>query len=211
MTPEEQLLDYRQRVAALYAGIRESDLDAGERCAIYRQSRDDLFHTHPQSALSAEQQATFAGLHYYPYDPTFRFVLPIEPDTNPQIQTVQLQEDGLLRIKRFGSVHFTLDEQAVSLALYWIMGYGGGIFLPFGDLTNRRETYGGGRYLLDTIKHADLGREARGIVIDFNYAYNPSCAYNPRWVCPLTPPENRLPVAIPAGEMNYPAAFPYAL
>ena len=84
-----------------------------------------------------------------------------------------------------------------------IMGYGGGIFLPFGDLTCGRETYGGGRYLLDTIKHADLGHEDAGLVIDFNYAYNPSCAYSPRWSCPLTPPENRLPVAIPVGEQSY--------
>ncbi len=203
MTPEEQLADYRRSVAAIYTSARESGQDAGERCAAYRRARDELFRTHPQSALSAEQKATFTGLRYYPYDPAFRFVRPVEPDASQAIREIQLQDDGLLRIKPFGKVHFTINGQDVALSLYWIMGYGGGIFLPFGDQTNGHATYGGGRYLLDTIKHADLGREASGIVIDFNYAYNPSCAYNPRWVCPLTPPENRLPVAVPAGEMDY--------
>jgi uncharacterized protein (DUF1684 family) len=96
-----------------------------------------------------------------------------------------------------------MDEQPVALSVFWVMGYGGGIFLPFRDQTYQKETYGGGRYLLDTIKHADLGGDSSGLVIDFNYAYNPSCAYNPRWVCPLSPIENRLSVPIRAGELNF--------
>ena len=88
--------------------------------------------------------------------------------------------------------------------MFWVLGYGGGVFLPFKDATNGPETYGGGRYLLDTIKHADLGSEDERLVLDFNYAYNPSCAYNPRWHCPLSPPENTLPVEIRAGEKSYP-------
>jgi uncharacterized protein len=75
--------------------------------------------------------------------------------------------------------------------------------LPFKDLTSASETYGGGRYLLDTIKHADLGAENGRLVMDFNYAYNPSCAYDPRWHCPLAPAENSLPVRIAAGEKRY--------
>jgi uncharacterized protein (DUF1684 family) len=204
MTPEEQLADYRQRVAMLYAHVRQANLDAEARCATFRQSRNELFRTHPQSALSAAQQELFTALCYYPYDPALRFILPVEPDAELPTREIQLQDDGLLRMRRFGRVRFTLSGQNVALSLYWIMGYGGGIFLPFGDATNGHETYGGGRYLLDTIKHADLGHEATGIVVDFNYAYNPSCAYNPRWVCPLTPPENRLPIAVRAGEMTYP-------
>ena len=86
------------------------------------------------------------------------------------------------------------------LNLYWIEGYGGGLFLPFADATNDRETYGGGRYLYDTIKGADLGLTATEILLDFNYAYNPSCAYDARWVCPLPLAENRLPLAVRAGE-----------
>ena len=86
------------------------------------------------------------------------------------------------------------------LAVYWLEGYGGGIWLPFADATSGVDTYGGGRYLYDTIKGADLGVGEREMVLDFNYAYNPSCAYDDRWSCPLSPPENRLPFAVPAGE-----------
>ena len=87
------------------------------------------------------------------------------------------------------------------LILYWIMGYGGGVFLPFADETNGVETYGGGRYLLDTIKGADLGTAPDGrVILDFNFSYCPSCAYSPRWVCPLPPPANRLRASVRAGE-----------
>ncbi|MDH5246403.1 MAG: DUF1684 domain-containing protein, partial [Betaproteobacteria bacterium] len=73
-------------------------------------------------------------------------------------------------------------------------------WLPFSDATGGSETYGGGRYLYDTIKGADLGIDGSAIVLDFNFAYNPSCAYDARWSCPLSPSENRLPYAVPAGE-----------
>ncbi len=202
-TAEEQLLDYRRTVAGMYSRVRTSPLDFTARCQQFRQDRDTLFTTHAQSALSDEQKTRFRGLRYYPYDPAFRFVLPVQRDPMPEIVQIELTEDGLVRMRRFGKIHFAVAGQSVSLTLYWILGYGGGIFLPFGDLTSGHTTYGGGRYLLDTIKHADLGHEGTGLVIDFNYAYNPSCAYNPRWSCPLTPPENRLPVAILAGEQVF--------
>ncbi|MDX1605233.1 MAG: DUF1684 domain-containing protein [Candidatus Competibacterales bacterium] len=76
------------------------------------------------------------------------------------------------------------------------------LFLPFLDATSGQGSYGGGRYLYDSIKGADLGAGADTLVLDFNYAYNPSCAYDPRWVCPLAPPENRLPFAVEAGERD---------
>jgi hypothetical protein len=113
-----------------------------------------------------------------------------------------LGDDGHLRLKRFGRVHLSLPTGEGALSLFWVMGYGGGVFLPFGDTTNRTTTYGGGRYLYDTIKGADLGATSDDIILDFNFAYNPSCAYNPRWTCPLAPPENRLAFAVLAGEMN---------
>ncbi|MEJ2598295.1 MAG: DUF1684 domain-containing protein [Anaerolineales bacterium] len=97
-----------------------------------------------------------------------------------------------------------MDGQALALSLFWVLGYGGGIFLPFQDATAPEETYGGGRYLWDTIKGADLGIELDRLVLDFNYAYNPSCAYNPRWHCPLAPRENWLAVPLRAGELRYP-------
>jgi uncharacterized protein len=199
----EELLDYRRSVAALYACAREPASDAGETCWLFRQGRDHLFHMHRQSALSDEQKAHFTGLRYYDYDPAFRFLLPVDAAVEPAIFEIPLQHDGVTRIQRFGKIHFFVDGRPVSLSLFWILGYGGGLFLPFRDLTNNHETYGGGRYLLDTIKHADLGQAGDRLVIDFNYAYNPSCAYNSRWVCPLAPSENRLSIAIPAGEQQF--------
>ena len=203
MTPEEQLLDYRRVVAGMYARVRDHRMAAAARCEQFRRERDELFCTHPQSALSTEQQTGFSGLRYYPYDPAYRFVLPVEPDTAPTNVEIALKHDGVLQMRCFGKIHFALSGQVVSLNLYSILGYGGGIFLPFGDSTNGVETYGGGRYLLDTIKHADLGHEESGLVVDFNFAYNPSCAYNERWFCPLSPPENRLPMPVPVGEKAY--------
>lgn len=202
-SPFEALLDYRRAVADIYAQLRRPDLSLEEKYHEFRWGRDHLFASHPQSALSAEQKATFQGLRYYPYNPAWRFILPVDTEVEPDIIEVYLQHDGLVRMQRFGQMHFELAGQPVSLSLFWILGYGGGVFLPFRDLTNGQTTYGGGRYLLDTIKHADLGHEDGQLVIDFNFAYNPSCAYNPRWFCPLAPAENRLPVAIEAGELRY--------
>lgn len=203
MTDEEALLDYRRSVAALYARVRQPGSDAAESCQRFRQERDALFRSHPQSALSNEQKAAFHGLRYYDYNPALRFLLPVDPTVASEVLEVELDHDGLLRMRRFGTVHVPFAGQTLTLSLFWLLGYGGGVFLPFGDATNRDTTYGGGRYLLDTIKHADLGQIGDKLVIDFNYAYNPSCAYNSRWVCPLTPLENRLPVPILAGEQAF--------
>ena len=203
-SPFEELMDYRRAVSELYRHLRHSELSEVERCQQFRLERDWLFKNHSQSALSLEQKSCFTGLRYYPYNPAWRFLLPVDTQVEPEIFEFELAVDGKTRMQRFGKIHFEAAGQAVSLSLYWIMGYGGGIFLPFRDLTNQETTYGGGRYLLDTIKHADLGHDDSHLVIDFNYAYNPSCAYNVRWHCPLAPPENWLPTAIPAGEQKYP-------
>jgi uncharacterized protein len=211
VSPFEELWDYRSRVRDLYRQVREDhtleNTDPAETHRAFREARDELFRTHPQSALDDLQKAQFRGLEYFEYDPALRFLVPLETDVEPDVLEFQLSEDGLVRAQRFGRVRFVLDGHECSLSLFWLLGYGGGVFLPFRDATGGQETYGGGRYLLDTIKHADLGRvhgEAGDlVVIDFNYAYNPSCAYNPRWVCPLSPPENRLSVPIRAGEKAF--------
>jgi hypothetical protein len=116
-----------------------------------------------------------------------------------------LLPEGELRYRPVATVDFSVPEGTTSgttarLTLYWLEGYGGGLFLPFGDATNGKTTYGGGRYLYDTIKGADLGVTPDRIILDFNYAYNPSCAYRPKWVCPLAPRENILSFAVEAGE-----------
>ena len=90
-----------------------------------------------------------------------------------------------------------------------MLGYGGGLFLPFRDATSGHETYGGGRYLTDTIKGTHgrgLVLRATGVTLDFNYAYNPSCAYSSQFLCPLSPRENTLSAPVRAGEMSYPHA-----
>jgi len=193
------LLDYRHKVFELYRDIRDAGDDPTGRDHFQR-VKDDIFRTHPQSALNDEQKAAFTGLNYYVYDPAYRVTAQVDLNIEPEVLTVELEGDGRLSYRRFGQVTFTVPTGTGRLSLFWINGYGGGVFLPFGDATNRQTTYGAGRYLYDTIKGADLGASLDSLVLDFNYAYNPSCAYNERWVCPLAPRENRLPFPIPVGE-----------
>ena len=199
-----QLADYRRRVFEMYARTRRSHGNPKAGWQRFRLDQDNLFKTHPQTALTPEQVENFTSLRYYPYNPDYRFTLPVEFLIDREVIKIYLQEDGPTRLLPFGRISFEIAGKIVSLTLFWIMGYGGGIFLPLQDLTSLDETYAGGRYLLDTIKGADLGWEADRVVVDFNFAYNPSCAYNSRWHCPLPPPENQLSVPIRAGELRYP-------
>ena len=117
-------------------------------------------------------------------------------------------EDGVITYRRAGWLRFRLGETDCRLTVFSLVGYGGGLFLPFRDATSAKETYGGGRYLFDTVKNTDglslvIERGSPGVTLDFNYAYNPSCAYSPRWACPLAPPENWLTVPVTAGEKTY--------
>jgi uncharacterized protein (DUF1684 family) len=112
-------------------------------------------------------------------------------------------DDGGLVIEPVLETIGLADKLGGELTIYWLGGYGGGLFLPFGDATNGTTTYGGGRYLLDSIKGADLGQVEDGrMILDFNFAYNPSCAYSPRWSCPLAPARNKLPGGVMAGEKH---------
>ena len=102
---------------------------------------------------------------------------------------------------RFGSARFAVDGDDVTLALYWLSGYAGGLFVSFRDATSGSETYGAGRYLLDTAKGADLGRTGDGLLLDFNFAYQPSCSYDAAWSCPLPSRDNWLTIEVRAGEL----------
>ena len=113
---------------------------------------------------------------------------------------VEGSADGRFEMTRVGTARLELSGQPCALGLYWVEGYGGGLFVSFRDATSGTETYGAGRYLLDTVKGTDLGLDGGRLVLDFNLAYQPSCSYDPTWACPLAPPENRLPVAVRAGE-----------
>lgn len=197
------LLRYRRETAALYAELRARGTAHPDAVARFRAARDGLFAEQPQSPLGEAQRRSFRGLEYFPYDPALRFVLPLDLGVEHETFEVPLRDDGLLRLERFAKIHFVLQGTPVALSLFWVGGYGGGVFLPFRDTTNGGATYGGGRYLLDSVKGADLGEEKGGVVLDFNYAYNPSCCYDSRWECPLAPPENRLTLPIEAGEKAF--------
>jgi uncharacterized protein (DUF1684 family) len=193
-----ELLDWKRRIFDLYAQVRASD-DPVDAWGLWRRTRDEMFKNHPQSALPEDQRAAFDGLDLFDYDPAFRVVGKVSeaPEQSYEIPT---SGDITMRFTRIGVAGFSLAGKDLELELYWLDAYGGGLFLPFRDTTSGKETYGAGRYLYDTVKGADLGTDGDGIVLDFNFAYNPSCAYDPRWVCPLAPPPNRLEVPVRAGE-----------
>ena len=197
-----ELIDYRRKVAQMYAQVRASD-DPESGWEEFVRDRDRLFKNHPQSALTTPQREEFTGLEYFPYDPELRILAPVEPDQGGGEFHVTLEQDGETRLRRAGWIEIHTAGGSGRLALYWLEGYGGGLFLPFRDRTNGEQTYAGGRYLLDTIKGADLGTSNGHLVVDFNFAYNPSCAYDPRWHCPLPPSENWLDFPIRAGEKKF--------
>ena len=195
---ELELLDWKRRVFGLYAGVRAAG-DPEAAWHAWRDGRETLFRGHPQSPLPPEAREAFGGLAYFDYDPAFR-VLGELVRGDDELRDVAASGGETVRFRRFGTVRFELVGEARELSLYWLEGYGGGVFLPFADATRGDATYGGGRYLLDTVMGADLGEADGRLVLDFNFAYNPSCSYDPRWVCPLSPPENRLDTAVRAGE-----------
>ena len=160
-----------------------------------------MFATHPQSPIPIEERDAFTGLDLYDYDPEFRVVGELVPASEERYE-IGTSGDSTMSFTRFATASFELKGHRFELEVYWLDAYGGGVFLPFRDGTSGKTTYGAGRYLLDTVKGADLGTVNGGLVLDFNFAYNPSCSYDPRWVCPLAPPPNRLEVAIEAGEKH---------
>jgi uncharacterized protein (DUF1684 family) len=189
-----ELTDYRAAVARLY--LEATDL------ADFRARRDKLFGTHPQSAIPAAERATFTGLKYFPANDDA--IADVELRAAPgEIDIDTGGPDGVVHYDRVG----ILDTPWGELSLWWIAAYGGGLFLPVRDTTCGPDSYGGGRYLTDTVK----GTHGRGVQLlggdrvrlDFNYLYNPSCAYDDEWLCPLAPPENRLDAPLRAGELKY--------
>jgi len=193
------VLDWRRRVFALYASVRTaSDPALGHQ--LWRRGRDRLFAEHPASPLLPEQRATFAGLRVAPYDPAWRFELEVRPASATRWE-VQTGTDGIVPFQRLGLISV---PGLGGLDVWRLTTYGGGVFLPVRDAGcgTPGGGYGGGRYVLDTAKGADLGGDGARLVIDFNFAYAPSCAYDPAWACPLAPAGNRVEVEIPVGEVQ---------
>jgi uncharacterized protein (DUF1684 family) len=203
------LADWRRRVGELYADVRAiAATDPAEAWEVWRAEREALYRGHPQSPVPAAERPAFRARHW-PYDDTLRFELAVLPPPDAfglggLGAALALPNSGaeVLSFQRVGAVELPLAAGPRRLALYWMAGYAGGLFLPFRDATNGGATYGAGRYLLDTAKSADLGGDpaAGTLVVDLNFAFHPSCAFDARWACPLAPPENRLDVAVEAGE-----------
>jgi hypothetical protein len=196
------LLDWRRRVADLWAAARSStDPEAGWRT--WRDGRDELFANHPDSPLDEAARTSFTGLPYAAYDQAQRFEAPLDAAPAAHLD-VPTAADGVIAMDRIGTVAL---GALGSIDVWWIGGYGGGVFLPLRDGSAGRTTYGGGRYLLDTIKGADLGGTGERLVVDLNFAYHPSCTYDPRWSCPLAPEGNRLSAPVAAGEQLPPGGW----
>ena len=185
------------------SGHHLSRLGVGAQAhAFWRQARDELFEHHPSSALPDSARAVFTGLPYLPYDPGLHVLGEVDLDDEATASGAPLPGDGSSPLVRIGRVRFELLGATRTLDLFWFDDYAGGLFLPFRDATSGGTTYGGGRYLLDGAKSADLGASEDGrLVLDFNFAYHPSCVHDPRWSCPLAPPQNRLPVPVTGGEV----------
>ncbi len=197
-----QLADWRRRVFGLYAGVRQLSIhDPAAGHEFWKSARDELFAGHPQSPLLPDDRARFTGLTVPRYDPDWRFELEVRRTDEPHRITVDSATDGPIPFSLVGTVRVPVLG---TLDVWRLTSYGGGLFVPVKDGLAGLPggTYGGGRYLLDTVKGADLGSGGAedSLVIDFNFAYNPSCAYDPSWSCPLAQPGNTLGEEIPVGE-----------
>jgi len=160
-----------------------------------RQQKDDWFRADPGSPIPAAEQATFPGLRYFPEAPALRLRVTLERFAAPdQVQLATTTGDQQWFI-RWGEIHFAVDGQPARLTVFYSSW--GGYFVPFSDATSGHESYAAGRYL-------EPDELADGILlVDFNLAYNPFCAYSDEYSCPLPPAENWLDVPIRAGELAY--------
>jgi uncharacterized protein (DUF1684 family) len=216
-----QLADWRRRIADLYVDVRRIAAD-DPRAAfeLWRTTRETLYREHLQSPVPPGERAAFQA-RSFDHDPALRLEVVVEPDPTaadshadeaappaepspgaPGAFGLPMSIGGTMSFSRIGHVTVPFPAGERRLGLFWMAGYAGGLFLPFRDATNGNETYGAGRYLLDAAKAADLGPGAapNSLVLDFNFAFQPSCAFDPKWACPLAPPENRLDIEVRAGE-----------
>jgi hypothetical protein len=193
-----ELADWRRKVNELYAAIR-AGIDPESAWAVWKQERDGLYRSHSQSPIPAAERGDATAPEYYPYDPALRTLADIDAADGA---TFELPDSaaGHVIAERAGTARFLLHGEQRSLSVFWLLDYAGGFFVSFRDATSGTATYGAGRYVLDTAKGADLGTTGGRVVLDFNFAYQPSCSYDPRWSCPLPPRENWLTIPIRGGE-----------
>ena len=182
---------WRREVHAIYAAVR-AEPDPATAHALWVRARTELFDSHPASPRRPGLE-----LRHAPYDAAYRFTTTIAPAELDPWQFTS-GTDGVVPFTGIGTM--ALGDLG-NVAVWWLDSYGGGVFLPLRDGSAGTETYGAGRYVLDTVKGADLGRVGDAWVVDLNFAYNPSCVYDHRWVCPLAPPANRIEAPAPVGEL----------
>jgi uncharacterized protein len=195
---ELELADWRRRVNNLYARVRSTN-DPKEGHELWRSGRDALFLDHPQSPLRGGDSLRETGIPYWPYDPALRFEVSLDSSVEPQQHRVPTDGSGTTTLRAVGKI--VLPEPfGADLYVWWLDQYAGGLFIPLRDGTAGTTTYGGGRYLLDTAKGADLGGSADTLLVDLNFLYHPSCRYDSAWQCPLAPPENVIPAPVQVGE-----------
>jgi uncharacterized protein (DUF1684 family) len=195
---ELELADWRRRVSELYAGVRAA-ASPQEGHAIWRAGRDALVRKHPQSPLTPDDPLRRSGIPVWPYDERLRFEVPIEAVSGGVELSLPTGGDGTTTMRLIGRVSIAAPVSA-TLDVWWLQQYAGGLFLPVRDGTAGDTSYGGGRYLLDTAKGADLGGSVDSLVIDLNFLYHPSCRYSPEWQCPLAPRGNTFGARVQAGE-----------
>jgi uncharacterized protein len=189
-----QVLDWRRRVGELYRSVRAAS-DPADGHALWVRGRDDLLRNHPASPVPERARASYPGADVAPYDGDFRFVVAVDRDVAAEVREVATGTDGIVPFTRVGRASL---PDVGDLDLWWLGSYGGGLFLPVKD--RAATSYRGGRYLLDTVKGCDLGGPPEALVLDLNFAYQPSCAYDEAWACPLAGPGNTVSVEIAVGE-----------
>lgn len=192
-----ELAEYRREVVDNYVAARAGG-PGREAWEAWRAQRDALLGSHPQSPVPVARRAGYEAA-FFAYREDWRLLAAVAPAESLTLE-IPHSGAGSTRFERFAIARARHGDEAIDLDVYWLDAYGGGIFVPFRDTTCGATTYGGGRYLLDGAKGADLGGGAGELVMDFNYAYHPSCAHDSRWSCPLAPPGNRLVVPVEAGE-----------
>jgi uncharacterized protein len=195
---ELALAHWRREVFDIYREVR-LDRDPERAHARWRERRDRLFREHSESPLAIDDPLRKTGVPYWPYDPRLRFSVPVLTAARPARRSLPTEGEEVTELRQVGWVELP-DAVGPRLAVWWLAQYGGGLFVPFRDQTAGTESYGAGRYLLDTVKGADLGLDDGRLVLDFNFSYHPSCRYDDAWRCPLAPPENVLSGPVRAGE-----------
>ncbi len=172
-----------------------------------RRLKDAYFKREPSSPIPAPERGSFTGLRYFPPDPALRVEATVEALTGGAVFVMRTSDDDEREFERYALLRFTLDGQEYQLTAYRTpdADEDEALFVPFRDAQAGKATYGAGRYLEVEPPHTHGAEKTLHVVLDFNLAYNPYCAYSPYYSCPLPPAENTLAVAIRAGEMSYTA------